>query len=61
VVRKLDAVAAQGSTTAAKLDVVAAQGNTIAAKLGAIATDLKEHRRDTEAHPSLYKVKEGGE
>ena len=44
VVRKLDAVAAQGSNTAAKLDAVAA--------------DLKAHRRDTEAHQSLYKVKE---
>jgi len=47
VVRKLDTVAAQGSATAAKLD--------------AIAADLTAHRRDTEAHPSLYKVKEGGE
>ena len=58
---KLDAVAAQGNATAAKLDAVAVQGNTIAAKLDAIAADLKAHRRDTEAHPSLYKVKEGGE
>ena len=44
VVRKLDAVAAQGSITAtrlevvsAKLDAVAAQGNTTAAKLDAVA------------------------
>ena len=44
IVRKLDAVAAQGSITATKLDAVAA--------------DLKAHRRDTEAHQSLYKVKE---
>ena len=61
VVRKLDVVAAQGNTIAAKLDVVAAQGNTIETKLDAIAADLQAHRRDTEAHPSLYKVKEGGE
>ncbi len=72
VVRKLDAVAAQGNTTAAKLetvsaklDAVAAQGNTtaakletVSAKLDAVAADLKAHRRDTEAHQSLYKVKE---
>ena len=61
VIKKLDAVAAQGNATAAKLDAVAAQGNVTAAKLDAIAADLKAHRRDTEAHPSLYKVKEGGE
>ena len=65
VVRKLDAVAAQGSNTAAKLDAVAAQGSstaakleTVSAKLDAVAADLKAHRRDTEAHQSLYKVKE---
>jgi hypothetical protein len=51
VVRKLDAVAAQGSITATKLEVVSA-------KLDAVAADLKAHRRDTEAHQSLYKVKE---
>jgi hypothetical protein len=28
-------------------------------KVEAVATDLKAHRRDTEAHPSLYKIKEG--
>jgi hypothetical protein len=28
-------------------------------KIGAVAADLAAHRRDTEAHPSLYKVKEG--
>ena len=58
VVRKLDAVAAQGNSTAAKLDAVAAQGNSTAAKLDALAADLSAHRRDTEAHPSVYKVKE---
>jgi hypothetical protein len=61
VIRKLDAVAAQGNATAVKLDTVAAQGNAIAAKLDAIAADLQAHRRDTEAHPTLYKVKEGGD
>ncbi len=28
-------------------------------KIDAVATDLTAHRRDTEAHPSVYKVKEG--
>jgi archaellum component FlaC len=28
-------------------------------KIDAVASDLTAHRRDTEAHPSVYKVKEG--
>ena len=28
-------------------------------KIDAVAVDLSAHRRDTEAHPPLYKVKEG--
>jgi archaellum component FlaC len=28
-------------------------------KIDAVAVDLAAHRRDTEAHPPLYKVKEG--
>jgi hypothetical protein len=28
-------------------------------KIDAVAVDLAAHRRDTEAHSSLYKVKEG--
>jgi hypothetical protein len=28
-------------------------------KIDAVAADLSAHRRDTEAHPSVYKVKEG--
>ncbi|MDI7260438.1 MAG: hypothetical protein QME90_11020 [Thermodesulfobacteriota bacterium] len=28
-------------------------------KIDAVAEDLTAHRRDTEAHPSVYKVKEG--
>ena len=28
-------------------------------KIDAVADDLAAHRRDTEAHPALYKVKEG--
>ena len=30
-------------------------------KLDAVAADLTAHRRDTEAHPSVYKVKEGSD
>ncbi|MBN2106654.1 MAG: hypothetical protein JW832_04450 [Deltaproteobacteria bacterium] len=29
-------------------------------KIDAVAADLSAHRRDTEAHPSLYKVKDEG-
>jgi hypothetical protein len=28
-------------------------------KLDAVAADLSAHRQDTEAHPTIYKVKEG--
>jgi hypothetical protein len=41
-----------------KLDAVAAQGNSTEAKLDAVAADLKAHRQDTEAHPPVYRVKE---
>ena len=51
VIRKLDAVAAQGDATVAKIE-------TVSTKLDAIAADLAAHRRDTEAHPALYKVRE---
>ena len=33
--------------------------NELGQKIDAVAADLSAHRRDTEAHPSLYKVKEG--
>ena len=48
-----------------KLDGVAAErrNNTIAirgltVKLDSVAADLYAHRQDTEAHPTIYKVKE---
>jgi hypothetical protein len=48
-----------------KLVAVAAEtnANTIAiqhlsAKIDAVAADLSAHRRDTEAHPPVYRVKE---
>lgn len=39
-----------------KIDTVR---NELGQKIDAVATDLSAHRRDTEAHPSVYKVKEG--
>jgi len=30
-------------------------------KIDAVATDLKEHRADTEAHHGVYRVKESGD
>jgi archaellum component FlaC len=33
--------------------------DTLSQKIDAVASDLTAHRRDTEAHPSVYKVKEG--
>ena len=39
-----------------KIDGVEAR---LTQKIDAVAADLTAHRRDTEAHPSLYKVKEG--
>jgi len=53
---KLDAVSAKVDTTATKLDAVDAK---LTQKLDAVAADLTAHRQDTEAHPTIYKVKEG--
>ncbi|PJC73097.1 MAG: hypothetical protein CO013_07580 [Syntrophobacterales bacterium CG_4_8_14_3_um_filter_58_8] len=69
---KLVAVAAEtsGNTIAIqglnhKVDDLTAEtrGNTVAirdlsAKLDGVAADLAAHRRDTEAHPPVYRVKE---
>jgi archaellum component FlaC len=33
--------------------------DTLGQKIDAVASDLTAHRQDTEAHPSVYKVKEG--
>jgi len=33
--------------------------DTLGQKIDAVAADLAAHRRDTEAHPSVHKVKEG--
>jgi hypothetical protein len=42
-----------------KINVVDFKVETLNSKIDAVATDLTAHRRDTEAHPSLYKIKEG--
>ena len=62
---KLDAVAAQGNATATKLDALAAESSahTVAIrglthKVDNLAADLSAHRADTEAHHSVYRVKE---
>jgi SMC interacting uncharacterized protein involved in chromosome segregation len=63
---KLDAVAAQtekntvaiqGLSVLTQEHTVAIQG--LSAKIDAVAADLAAHRCDTEAHPALYRVKEG--
>lgn len=40
----------------AKIDGVESR---LSQKIDAVAADLSAHRRDTEAHPSVYKIKEG--
>jgi archaellum component FlaC len=40
-----------------KIDTVEVR---LSQKIDGVAADLSAHRRDTESHPSVYKVKEGG-
>ena len=42
-----------------KINLVDFKVETLNSKIDAMASDLTAHRRDTEAHPSVYKVKEG--
>jgi hypothetical protein len=63
---KLIAVAAETScnTTAIRDLATETSSNTDAirkmdVKLDVVAADITAHRRDTEAHPTIYKVKEG--
>lgn len=42
-----------------KISMVDFKVDVLNQKIDGVATDLSAHRRDTEAHPSLYKVKEG--
>jgi hypothetical protein len=42
-----------------KISLVDFKVGVLNQKIDAVAADLSTHRRDTEAHPSLYKVKEG--
>lgn len=41
-----------------RIDAVAADLRTTNAKLDSVADDLKAHRADTEAHGSIYRIKE---
>jgi septation ring formation regulator EzrA len=41
-----------------KINLVDFKVETLNQKIDAVASDLTAHRRDTEAHPSVYKVKE---
>ncbi len=51
--RKIDAVE---TSLSQKIDAVE---TSLSERIDAVAENLAAHRRDTEAHPSLYKVKEG--
>ena len=42
-----------------KINLVDFKVETLNSKIDAVAADLTAHRRDTEAHSSVYKVKEG--
>jgi len=42
-----------------RMDCLEYKLDSVAAKLDRVAGDLSAHRRDTEAHPPVYKVKEG--
>ena len=53
---KINLVDFQVETLNQKIDGVR---DTLSQKIDAVASDLTAHRRDTEAHPSVYKVKEG--
>ena len=53
---KINSVDFKVETLNQKIDGVR---DTLGQKIDAVASDLTAHRRDTEAHPSVYKVKEG--
>ena len=42
-----------------KVNLVDFKVDVLNQKIDGVAADLASHRRDTEAHPSVYKVKEG--
>jgi len=56
---KLGIVAAETSNNTIAIQSLAVEtsGNTMAIR--GLAADLTAHRQDTEAHPTIYKVKEG--
>jgi len=42
-----------------KLDIVVAETGDNTMAIQGLAAELAAHRQDTEAHPNIYKVKEG--
>ncbi|MBA4419486.1 MAG: hypothetical protein C0392_16520 [Syntrophus sp. (in: bacteria)] len=42
-----------------KISIVDFKVGVLNEKIDAVAADLAAHRKDTEAHPTIYKVKEG--
>ena len=60
---KIDTVVTELKKTNAKIDAVAADlketDKRLSDKIDGVASDLKAHRQDTEAHGGMYCVKEG--
>ena len=57
--KRMDCIEHKLDNVAAELGEVKVKCDYTAAKLDALAADLTAHRKDTEAHPTIYKVKEG--
>ena len=56
--QKVGALDQKVNTLDQKVGALDQKVNTLDQKLDAVASDLAAHRRDTEVHPSVYKVKE---
>jgi len=56
---KLDIVAAETSDNTIAIKELAVETRNNAMEIRGLAADLAAHRQDTEAHPTIYKVKEG--
>ncbi len=53
-----DEIKALSRKTDERFDLVDFKIDTLNGKIDAVATDLKDHRKDTEAHHNVYCVKE---
>ncbi len=58
---KLDIVVEGHQMLNEKIDRMEVRLERVEDKVDAVATDLAAHRADTEAHSSVYRVKESGE